>query len=292
MEKGDWKKVAVGGGWNLGDFEYKDNAVTGISEKGRVKLRNNKDLVLPNLAPVGEVKSFKDLKPLEVVEKYAFHQLGLESVVIPRTVKVIKEFAFDSNYLTNIFLHEGIETIEDFAFSMNNITEIVFPKSLQNIGNMVLFSNNIENIIVRGRCKNLKNNLTENLYVKKLSLEDEDSDEEDLSQISKIFLVIDFLDLGKLKNIKKIPDNAFARYGVKDIIFPPNIERIGVRAFRKNELKNIVIPDSVKAIEDEAFIYNPVECLKLGRNVAKIGKDAFPNTKEIEKELFRNAVEN
>ena len=95
MEKGEWKKLAVGGGWNLGDFEYKDNAVTGISEEGRVKLRSNKDLVLPNLAPVGEVKSFKNLKPVETIGNYAFDQLWLESVVIPKTVKIIKEFAFD-----------------------------------------------------------------------------------------------------------------------------------------------------------------------------------------------------
>lgn len=288
----NYRNIKIGKGWVLGDFEYKDNSVTGLSQEGKRKLRDNKDLVIPSVVPEEGAKSIKDLKPVEVIGNYAFHQIWLESVRIPESVKIIKKCAFAFNQITNITLHEGIEIIEDFAFSDNHIVEIVFPKSLKSIGFMAFTQNDIKNIVVKGKFRNFKNSLNESLYVTKLTLEDGESDEEDLSQISKIFSSIEVLDLGKLKIVKKIPNEAFFNREIKEVVFPPNIERIGFRAFRKNELKNIVIPDSVKIIEGEAFLYNPVENLKLGKSVVKIGKDAFPNTKEVEKELFRIAVKN
>ncbi len=292
MKKVDWRIVKIGRGWVLGDFEYKDNSVTGLSKEGKRKLRDNKDLVIPSIVLKEGAKSIIDLKPVEIIGNYAFHQIWLESVTIPKTVKVIKEYAFDSNQLTNINLHEGIEIIEDFAFSYNDIAEIVFPKSLKSIGVMAFAGNDTRNIVVKGRFKNLKNALNTSSYITKLSLEDEESDEEDLLRVPPIFSSIEILDLGKLKNVKKIPNEVFAYNDIKEVIFPPNIERIGFRAFRKNKLRNIVIPDSVKVIENEAFLYNPIQNLKLGKNVIKIGKNAFPNTKEVEKELFRVAIEN
>ena len=292
MEKVDWKKIAVGGGWNLGDFEYKDNAVTGLSEEGKAKFRENKNLVLPNLIPIEEAKSFKDLKPVEVIGSFAFSHMGLESIFIPRTVKVIRDYAFEFNDLTNINLQEGIESIKDFAFSQNNITEVTFPKSLKSIGRMILIDNCVKKVVVKGRFKNFKYPLTGNEYTKILSLEDEESDEEDLAMVSKVFSNIKILDLNNLKNVKKIPTEAFTNMEIREVIFPPNIERIGFRAFRNNKIKNIVIPDSVKIIEDEAFIYNPAVSLKLGNSVVKIGKDSFPRNEKMEEELFRNALKN
>ena len=95
MKKVDWRNVKIDKGWVLGDFEYKDNSVTGLSQEGKRKLRDNKDLVIPSIVLKEGAKSIKDLKPVEIIESYAFDQLWLESVVIPKTVKIIKEFAFD-----------------------------------------------------------------------------------------------------------------------------------------------------------------------------------------------------
>lgn len=41
-----------------------------------------------------------------------------------------------------------------------------------------------------------------------------------------------------------------------------------------------------------AFLNNPIKELKLGNNIEKIGADSFPDTNEVEKELFRIALEN
>ena len=63
-------------------------------------------------------------------------------------------------------------------------------------------------------------------------------------------------------------------------------------AFANNKIEKLSIPDSIKIIKSKAFLNNPIKKLKLGDNIEKIGMDSFPDTKEVEKELFRIAVEN
>ncbi len=54
-----------------------------------------------------------------------------------------------------------------------------------------------------------------------------------------------------------IGDRAFARLGLKDIVFPPQLQEIGLAAFQGNSLQNAIIPDSVKVIKGGAFATNP-----------------------------------
>lgn len=56
--------------------------VTGLSDSGKVKLENNKDLVIPEKDPDG--------KKVQGVAKDAFKKMGLTSVQFPENVKTSK----------------------------------------------------------------------------------------------------------------------------------------------------------------------------------------------------------
>ena len=119
--------------------------VTGLSDSGKAKLENNKDLVIPAKDPDG--------KKVQGVGKEAFKKMGLTSVQFPENVKTandtnwdsnVKErgdffignLAFQSNDLKEVTLPEGVFYIATNGFSKNpNLKEVTFPSTIKLIGN-------------------------------------------------------------------------------------------------------------------------------------------------------------
>ncbi|MGO5478892.1 leucine-rich repeat protein [Anaerovoracaceae bacterium HCP3S3_H6] len=130
--------------------------VTGLSDSGKAKLENNKDLVIPAKDPDG--------KKVQGVGKEAFKKMGLTSVQFPENVKTandtnwdssVKErgdffignLAFQGNDLKEVTLPEGVFYVATNGFSRNpNLKEVTFPSTIKLIGNSAFAACAIEKL--------------------------------------------------------------------------------------------------------------------------------------------------
>lgn len=130
--------------------------VTGLSDSGKAKLENNKDLVIPAKDPDG--------KKVQGVGKEAFKKMGLTSVQFPENVKTandtnwdssVKErgdffignLAFQGNNLKEVTLPEGVFYVATNGFSRNpNLKEVTFPSTIKLIGNSAFAACAIEKL--------------------------------------------------------------------------------------------------------------------------------------------------
>ena len=142
------------GGWAIGENERicpsNDTAaylktkvwvVTGLSDSGKAKLENNKELVIPAKDPDG--------KKVQGVGASAFKSMGIKSVKFPENVKTandtnwdsnVKErgdffiggLAFQSNNLEEVTLPEGVFYLARQAFAKNaNLKKVTFPSTVK-----------------------------------------------------------------------------------------------------------------------------------------------------------------
>lgn len=130
--------------------------VTGLSDSGKAKLENNKNLVIPEKDPDG--------KKIQGVGKSAFKSMGIESVKFPENVKTandtnwdssVKErgdffignLAFYGNNLEEVTLPEGVFYVATNGFSRNpNLKEVTFPSTIKLIGNSAFAACAIEKL--------------------------------------------------------------------------------------------------------------------------------------------------
>lgn len=130
--------------------------VTGLSDSGKAKLENNKDLVIPAKDPDG--------RKVQGVGKEAFKKMGLTSVQFPEKVKTandtnwdssVKErgdffignLAFQGNNLKEVTLPEGVFYVATNGFSRNpNLKEVTFPSTIKLIGNSAFAACAIEKL--------------------------------------------------------------------------------------------------------------------------------------------------
>lgn len=130
--------------------------VTGLSDSGKAKLENNKDLVIP--------AKDSDGKKVQGVGKEAFKKMGLTSVQFPENVKTandtnwdssVKErgdffignLAFQGNNLKEVILPEGVFYVATNGFSRNpNLKEVTFPSTIKLIGNSAFAACAIEKL--------------------------------------------------------------------------------------------------------------------------------------------------
>lgn len=117
--------------------------VTGLSDSGKAKLENNKDLVIP--------AKDSDGKKVQGVGGSAFKSMGIKSVKFPENVKTandtnwdsnVKErgdffiggLAFQSNNLEEVTLPEGVFYLARQAFAKNaNLKKVTFPSTIKMI---------------------------------------------------------------------------------------------------------------------------------------------------------------
>ena len=130
--------------------------VTGLSDSGKAKLENNKDLVIPAKDPDG--------KKVQGVGKEAFKKMGLTSVQFPENVKTandtnwdsnVKErgdffiggLAFQSNNLEEVTLPEGVFYLARQAFAKNaNLKKVTFPSTIKMLASGAFGSCAIESL--------------------------------------------------------------------------------------------------------------------------------------------------
>ena len=118
----------------LKDYIYliKDESVTIIEYIG-----NSTNVIIPDSI---------EGHPVTVIEKLAFYNKNLSSVMIPNTVNYIGERAFEKNLLTTLTIPNSVKSIGLRAFYWNKITEIFMQEGLIEI-NKYAFAQNLLEVI-------------------------------------------------------------------------------------------------------------------------------------------------
>ena len=144
--------------WTQDDFTYEvfpyknrmeDETVrfgiSGFSEKGLEKIKENSDLVIPK-----EITKDGEIVQIEGITKEAFKDQKINSVVFPKPDKevgfVIKDSAFENSGLTKVEFEEGLISIETRVFMDNNITEVSIPSTVWKIGSEAFRNNQISKL--------------------------------------------------------------------------------------------------------------------------------------------------
>ncbi|EDT82978.1 leucine-rich repeat protein [Clostridium botulinum] len=249
--------------WELKDFTFKGTAITGFSESGKEKFKKSKDLILPNTNESGEKineiadkafcsefeikgdsnESFKDKDKAKQDPK-----IGVNSVIIPDTVKIIGKEAFRNNCLTDIKIPKSVTTIKDLAFNNNKLKTLSIPDSVTELGNGAFTLNDIADL--------------------KLSKE--------LKTIPAAFGYNNLVSVTIPEGVTRIEDMAFSDNKLAQVTLPTTLEYLS--GFNNNNLKSINIPTSVTELGKKAFARNKISSVKIPGNVKKIGVSAFQNT--------------
>ncbi|MCR1974576.1 cell wall-binding repeat-containing protein [Clostridium sporogenes] len=249
--------------WEVKDFTFKGTAITGFAESGKEKFKKNKDLILPKTNQFGEKineiadeafcsefeikgdsnESFKDKDKAKQDPK-----IGINSVIIPDTVKIIGKEAFRNNCLTDINIPESVTTIKDLAFNNNKLKALTIPDSVTELGNGAFTLNDIADL--------------------KLSKE--------LKTIPAAFGYNNLVSVTIPEGVTRIEDMAFSDNKLAQVTLPTTLEYLS--GFNNNNLKSINIPTSVTELGKKAFARNKIPSVKIPGNVKKIGVSAFQNT--------------
>lgn len=284
--------------WEEKDFVFDGSSVKGFSQIGKIKVKRNKNLVIPEKN--GEIL-ITEISP-EAFRNVNFddknlNKYDLESITLPTTVVKIGDFAFQSNNLTDFtansdlkeigkgaFMNNKIETldlmdskvevIDDAAFHINKISAIVISENVKKIG-ISAFRHNGANFVAF---------MGENV--------------EEIGEMAFLSNAISDLDLSNLKKLKKIDVQTFADNEISSVKFPENLTEISEEAFKINKLTDIELPLTVNRIAFNSFDENGTDKVNVevvgGKNINKIpdgnnfilNKDELATSKEeIEKLL-------
>ena len=222
---------------------------------------------------------FSENSNLQIIEKYAFFQSSIESIIIPKNVTKICDYAFSwcrSLRKVEIAEHSNLQIIGAYAFQMTEITEICIPPSVLEIRQYAFDS-----------CKKLqKVEIPENSNLQKIG-------ENAFSQasITKIYLpkvFTGFEEAGisslKLEMVEISPLNK--NYVCKDDKYllgktDQKIDEFDVILFVRRDIEEAIIPSNIKVISAFSFSF----CKKL----KKVEFSENSNMQIIERFAFSGA---
>ena len=240
---------------------------------------------------MGEEQSEENVFQVNLLEigDYCFHNSGVQSIVIPKSIKKIGEYCFaqdqDSGVhgLKNVLLEEGLTSIGTRAFSKSALEEIFIPKSMQAINiyafdncaalSIINFEDGLKEIgTVDGYCFSNCGVLSLNFPAS-------------IQKISKYA----FYNCDKLEEVtfnnnidkdalgKSIFESCNALYKVN---LPENMQSLGEAMFRGcTSLKTIALPNGFKHLGERCFEDSGLETLDIPETIESIGGYCFNNCK-------------
>lgn len=273
------------------DFTYKDNAITGFSERGKVKFKVNKDLVLPDKNPEGKdieviaesafdltkdkgvkfgtdtissaegVTSLELPKKVKRIEKDAFRSHNIKNVDFPNTLEFIGGTAFNGNRLEKVYLPDSVTDVEGGAFSLNQITEVRISPNMEKIAGGT-FSRNIklQKLVIPEGVKVIEGSAFQGAPLKQLTIS---------------------------KTVEEIKDRAFTGHQLEELTIPGNVKKIERQAFAHNikwkRLKKLTLEEGVEEIGDSAFRFSLLKETNLPKSLKKLSDDAFKDAETMDK---------
>ena len=121
--------------------------VKGFSEKGKEKLKKNKNVVLPSADTKGIV-------PVWVLED-SFKGEKIESVEIPKNYTHVQFRAFQDCGLKKVVFHDGLLYANDSAFENNELTEVKFPSTFRYPSKAAFKGNQLTEIKLPESCQSI-----------------------------------------------------------------------------------------------------------------------------------------
>ena len=246
--------------WNVNDFTFEGQTVTGLSESGIAKRATNKDLVIPDFTREGMyVTAIADAKA-GGNGLFASATEGFDSVYLPAGLQKIGAFAFQSNGLKEVTFPSRLATIGNGAFQTNNLTSVILPDTVTSLGNGAFATNlNLERI-------NLSKGLTE---IPDAAFGCSDA-KHYMTNLKSIVIP---------EGITKIGQRAFAGNNFSEINIPSTVTEIGAYAFStKNYLSDpcvVSLPEGLTTIGDSAFRNKVISEINLPTTVIKLNKNTF-----------------
>ncbi|XMB85305.1 leucine-rich repeat protein [Mycoplasmatota bacterium WC44] len=139
---------------SIGLKVFNSNSITvfnGLPSDGIIYARNEDGTEdYTTIVSYGGISNVVDFIPDSVttIEKSAFYNNNLTSIVIPNSVTTIRDYAFRSNDLTSVVIPNSVTTIEKSAFYNNNLTSIVIPNSVTTIRDYAFRSNDLTSVVI------------------------------------------------------------------------------------------------------------------------------------------------
>lgn len=227
---------------------------------------------------------------LTKIESKVFYECGIESIIIPHSVKSIGFFAFAKcGFLEKIEIPDSVIELGDGAFyecaSLEKIeipdiiteigTEVFYgcamtsfsiPNSVTKIGKRAFWSCSLEDIIIPRSVATIEEGAFYGCPISKVILPD---------------------------TISKIEDETFCEcFALKQVVLPNSIKEIGNAAFYNcSSLTTINLPNSLTSIGNEAFGgCESIETISIPKNVIEIGDNAFTNCDWLEEVTFDGPI--
>ncbi|MSB10396.1 leucine-rich repeat protein [Finegoldia sp. BIOML-A1] len=244
--------------WDEKDFVFDKGKVLGFSSIGKLKVRENKNLVIPEkngkyvVDEIGD-DAFRNVN----FENSSLNKYDLKSVKLPKTVKKIGKFAFQSNYLTEFEAPEALKIIGDGAFMNNKIEMLELGENTEIIGSSAFHINKLFAIVIYPNVREIgisafRNNDAQNVMFMGDKVEK-------IGEMAFCNNKISELDLSLLTKLKEISVQTFYKNSITKVTMPENLESVKEEAFRYNNLKEIDFSNNIKEIRFNAFDDNKVE---------------------------------
>ena len=244
--------------WDEKDFVFDKGKVLGFSGIGKLKVRENKNLVIPEKNGKYVVDEIGDDAFRNVdFENSSLNKYDLKSVKLPKTVKKIGKFAFQSNYLTEFEAPEALKIIGDGAFMNNKIEMLELGENTEIIGSSAFHINKLFAIVIYPNVREIgisafRNNDAQNVMFMGDKVEK-------IGEMAFCNNKISELDLSLLTKLKEISVQTFYKNSITKVTMPENLESVKEEAFRYNNLKEIDFSNNIKEIRFNAFDDNKVE---------------------------------
>jgi len=195
--------------------------------------------------------------PVTEIYSYAFYQRGINSVVIPDTVKIISAAAFSNNNLRYIELPSSVTTILSGAFRENLLTSLPDVSHVTNLA-----SNAFE-----------KNDIPEDEWF--VYKKNSDGSYDYTRMIGYLGSKRDVIIPGEKNGVKLKSVTGFGSKNLKSVVIPDSVTSIEASAFEHNYLTNVKLPSGLKYIGQSAFYSNSLTNIEIPSTVTFIGTFAF-----------------
>ena len=249
--------------WTNEDFSYDPDdpgIITGFSNIGKLKVRENKELVLPSSnkgVAIHKIaaNAFRNVD----FDASALRKYDLSSVQIPSTVTEIGAFAFQSNKISELMFdpEDPLESIAEGAFMNNEIEMLVLPSGLKKLGDAAFHINRISMVLIPRELTSIgRSAFRQNTIEYGVGFE-EGSKLEHIDEMAFAESNISSVDFSNATQLKSIAVQAFAANELSDLVLPAQLESIGPEAFRSNKLRKLTAPASLASISFNAFDDNP-----------------------------------
>src|SRR5574344_973814 len=196
-------------------------------------------------------------------------KIGIESIIIPSTIKVRDDKAFSFNQIKKVVIPSSVVSINTSAFNGNQLPDCeayIYKRTDKN--NYGIAEPTI--VVLPNYIKSIGDYSFMGLGLKTVGIPDSVTDIGTYSFAGNILT-----ELTIPSSVKTINSFAFCVNKITSVIIPNNVTYIGEAAFGANQLTDLILSDGIKTIESSAYAYNKLTNVVIPNSVTHIGNYAF-----------------